>query len=137
MASETQATNVSPAQLEGRIQVQVTADVNITAAIARRLVNTELMMKVGQGVMTGEPRIYIHGTDIYWEVPLFVVPPDDDDNTYPLGKSAFVDAIAGRYVLTEGEIQEIRAISRPILGKLYPETKAWVEKLKQMKTRTS
>lgn len=39
--------------VSGKVQVQVIADVNITAPIARRLVNIELMKKVGQMIMEG------------------------------------------------------------------------------------
>ena len=124
-------------QESGQIRVQVTASISITAPIARRLVNVELMKKVGQMIMTGEPEIYIDGKNIYWKVPLLVVPPDDDDNTYLLGKYALVDAIAGRYTMDKQFIEELRAEARPILERLYPETKAWVQKIKELRKKCS
>jgi hypothetical protein len=56
------------AVVSGWVRVQVTADVNITAPIARRLVNTELMKKVGQMIMAGEPELLIDGKKVYWKV---------------------------------------------------------------------
>ena len=70
----------------GRIRVQVTTDVNIAAPVARRLVNTELMKKVGQMVMAGEPELFVDGQKVYWKAPLLIVPPDGDANAYPTGR---------------------------------------------------
>jgi hypothetical protein len=134
MASEAQETNVPSPQLEGRIQVQVTADVNITAAIARRLVNIELMKKVGQSVMAGEPEIYIDGQQFFWKVPFLVVPPDDDLSTYPTGRYALVDAISGCYVLDKASITELKAATRPILYQLYPDLPEWMQKIREAKS---
>ncbi|MDA1190092.1 MAG: hypothetical protein O3A46_00235 [Candidatus Poribacteria bacterium] len=115
-----QAVDSSGAQ-KGRIRVRVDADVNIAAPIARRLVNVELMKKIGQMVMTGEPELLVEGEHVYWKVPLLVVPPEDDPNTYPTGRFAYVDAIAGRYALTKTENEALRKAAYPILKELYPE----------------
>jgi hypothetical protein len=106
---------------KGRIRVGVTAEVNITAPVARRLVNIELMKKVGDMLMTGEPELVIDGQKIYWKVPFLVVPPDDDPNIYPTGTYALVDAISGLYVMNPKEIDTLKAAAYPILDRLYPE----------------
>lgn len=106
----------------GKIRVEVTAEVNITAPIARRLVNVELMKKVGQMVMAGEPDLVIERERVLWKVPFWVVPPEDDPNTYPTGTHALVDAISGIYVMSKKEIETLKAVARPILDKLYPES---------------
>lgn len=121
----------------GRIQVQVTADVNITAPIARRLVNTELMKKVGQMIMAGEPELLVDGQKLYWKVLFLVVPPEGDTNIYPTGKHALVDALSGIYVMSKKEIEELKAASDPILDHLYPELKEWMKKVKEAKEAKS
>lgn len=121
--------------VSGKVQVQVIADVNITAPIARRLVNIELMKKVGQMIMAGEPELLIDGQKVYWKVLFLVVPPDNDPNTYPTGKYALVDAISGIYILGKKEIEELKAASDPILDRLYPELEVWMEKVREAKPK--
>ncbi|MDA1193148.1 MAG: hypothetical protein O3A46_15840 [Candidatus Poribacteria bacterium] len=104
----------------GRIRVEVSGDINIGAPIAQRLVDIELMKKVGQMVMAGEPMLLVDGERIYWKVPFVAVPPDDDPNTYPIGVHALVDAIAGTYTLTQSDKEAIRHSARPILYRLHP-----------------
>lgn len=115
----------------GRVQIQVTADVNITASIARRLVNTELMKKVGQMIMAGEPELLVDGQKIYWKVPFLVVPPENDPKTYLTGRYALVDAISGIYMLGKKEIEELKAVARPILHQLYPGLKERMQKVRE------
>jgi hypothetical protein len=107
--------------VRGQIRVEVTADVNIAAPIARRLVNIELMKKIGDMLMAGEPELLIDGQNVYWNVPFWVVPPDEDPNTYPTGTSALVDAMSGLYVMSPQEIEGLKAAAYPILDTLYPE----------------
>jgi hypothetical protein len=106
-------------------KIQVVANISINAKIARRLVNVQLMRKVGQMIITGEPEIAVDGESIYWKVPLFVSPPDDDENIYPLKTAVFVDAISGIYVMEAGFVEQLRAESTPILRQLYPELEVW------------
>ena len=122
-------------QAQGRIRVEVTADVNITAPIARRLVNIELMKKVGDMIMTGEPELLIDGQKIYWKVPFLVVPPDDDPNTHPTGQYALVDAISGLYVLEDDAIEQLKTTSEPLLDRLYPELEAYMQKIREVRGR--
>lgn len=125
---------VQPAA-SGRIRVEVSADVNITAPVARRLVNTKLMLKVGQMILAGEPELLIDGQQISWKVPLLVVPPDDDPKSYPTGRYALVDAITGLYTMTSQEIEELKAASDPILDQLYPDVTEWLEQVQEARTR--
>ncbi len=126
---------ISPTETQASptIQVEIKAEVNITAVIAKRLVNIELMEKVGQMIMAGEPELAIDGQKIYWKVPFLVVPPDNDPNLYPTGSYAFVDAISGIYVLDEEAQKELITLSDPILDRLYPELKEWVQKVKEVR----
>ena len=111
----------------GRIRVQVTADVNIAAPVARRLVNTELMQKVGQMVMAGEAELLVDGQKVYWKVPLLVVPPDGDANVYPTGRCALVNAYSGIYVLNKKEVEALKSAARPLLYRLYPDLpEGWI-----------
>jgi hypothetical protein len=118
---ELHETWAGPPTTAGRVQVHVTADVNITAPIARRLVNVELMKKVGQMIMAGEPELLVDGQRVYWKVPFLVVPPLGDPHTYPTGTYALVDARSGLYGMGEREIEVLKAAALPILDRLYPE----------------
>ena len=109
-------------------QIQVIANISINAKVARRLVNVQLMKKAGQMIITGKPEIKIDDDKIYWKVPLFVVPPDGDDKTYPLKQTALVDAISGAYVMAPDFVQKIKAESTPILRQLYPNLEIWDQK---------
>lgn len=119
--------------VKGQVRIQVTADVNITAPIARRLVNLELIKKVGDLIMTGESELVVDGTKVYWKVPLLVVPPDEDENTYPTGEYALVDAISGLYVLEEEAIEKLKEAARPILDRLYPDLDTYLSSIKKIR----
>jgi hypothetical protein len=114
----------------GRIHIEITADVNIAAPVARRLVNTELMKKVGQMLVAGDPELLVEGDKIYWKVPIMIVPPLDGTPAYPSGKYALVNAISGLYSMTKEEVKEIESASEPILQRLYPNLDDWVEQVR-------
>ena len=109
-------------------RIQVVSNISINAKVARRLVNVQLMKKVGQMIITGEPEITVDGSKIDWKVPLFVVPPDGDDNTYQLKHSAFVDAISGIYIMDADFVEKLKAESTPILRQLYHHLEVWSKK---------
>ncbi|MBI4532152.1 MAG: hypothetical protein HY709_11610 [Candidatus Latescibacteria bacterium] len=121
--------------VKGQIRVEITADVNITAPIARRLVNTQLMLRVGQMIMAGDPELVIEGQKISWKVPFLVVPPEGDPSTYPTGTYALVDAITGLYTMTKQEIEALKVVSDPILDRLYPDLAEWLEKVQEVKAQ--
>lgn len=104
----------------------------ISAVEARRLVNIELMKKVGQMIMAGEPEQLIEEGKVYWKVPFLVVPPDVDTNVYPIGKYALIDSTQENYELDEREKEEIKAASRPILYELYSDLKDWMRKIQEV-----
>lgn len=131
----TDAINTFQTTIMGQIHLQMTADVNITASIAKRMVNVELMKKVGDLIMTGEPELLVDGQKVYWKVPFLVVPPDDDSNTYPTGEYALVEAFSGLYVLKEGALQKLRAAAGPILDCLYPDLEAYIQKIREVQSR--
>jgi hypothetical protein len=82
-------------------------------------------------IIPGEPEIIIKREKVYWKVPLFVVSPDGDENTYPLKLSAFVDAISGVYIMEPDFVEKLKAESTPILYQLYPNLEVWDEKRQQ------
>ena len=131
--TKSQAGQAIASEGRGRIQVQVTADINIAAPIARRLVNTELMKKVGQMIMADEPELLVDGQKVYWKVPFLVVSPEGDTKIYPTGKHALVDALSGIYIMSKKEMEELKAASDPILDQLYPELEGWMKKVKEAK----
>ncbi len=108
--------------------IQVVANISIDAKVARRLVSVQLMKKVGQMIIAGKPEISVDGNRVYWEVPLFVVPPDGDSNTYLLVNVARVDATSGIYIMESDFIETIKAESTPILRRLYPNLSIWRQK---------
>ena len=119
--------------VKGEIHVEITADVSITASIARRLVNTQLMLKVGQMIVAGEPELVTEGQTVYWKVPLWVAPPAHDPTIYPTGTYTLVDAILGTYMLSKQDIEEVKAAARPLLYQLYPDLPEWMEKIRAVK----
>jgi hypothetical protein len=113
------------------IEVTIKAEVGISARVARRIVNVELIKKVGDLIMTGTPELFMDGKKLYWKVPFLAVPPDDDANTYPTGQSALVDAHSGLYVLEEEDIVCLKTAARPILTQLYPDLEEYIRKARE------
>ena len=109
------------------ITIQITATLSVSAEVARRMVNVELMMKVGQLVITGEPKLVIEGESVFWKAPLFVAAPTSDGNTYPLTLFALVDAISGRYVMAPEFAGAVKKESIPLVQQIYPNIPCWGE----------
>ena len=109
------------------ITIQITATLGVNAEVARRMVNVELMMKVGQLVIAGEPFWVIEGERVFWKVPLFVASPSGDGNTYPLKLFTLVDAISGMYVMNPEFAEAVKRESIPIVQKIYPKIPRWGE----------
>ena len=109
------------------ITIQITATLSINAEVARRMVNVELMMKVGQLVITGAPELVIEGQRVFWKVPLFVASPTGDHNTYPLKLFALVDAVSGMYAMEQKFAETVKRESNPIVQRIYPQIPRWAE----------
>jgi hypothetical protein len=109
------------------ITIQITATLSLNAEVARRMVNVELMRKVGQLVITGEPELLIEGEQAFWKMPLFVASPVGDDNIYPLKPSALVDAISGMYIMDAEFVEAVKEESLSIIQTIYPKQPRWGE----------
>jgi len=91
----------------GRMQmsINVSVDVNVTAATARRQVNTFMASYVGNLLLADEPVITV--TDrIVWRVPIYLTNPVDGR----IGRvgEADVDVETGEMLLTEEQISRIK-----------------------------
>ena len=124
-----------PAQtIETRdMEVSIKANLGVSDRVARRMVNLELIKKVGDLIMTDNPELLMDGEKLYWKVPFLVVPPDGDPNTYPTGQYALVDALSGLYVLEEETIEDLKKASEPILDQLYPELNEYMQRVRECK----
>ena len=101
--------------------IQAVVNVNEGAYNAQKQVNLQLMRKIGQLVIAQKPEeLVCCGDNIYWKVPLSVVDLSGDKKKYPLQSHAWVDAISGRYTMSNEFTARIQAESTPILRRLYP-----------------
>ena len=108
--------------------VTIKANLGVSDRVARRIINVEIMKKVGDLIVADVPKLFMKDDRLYWRAPLLVVPPDDNPNTYPTGEYALVDAHSGIYVLKEQEVARLKAVSRPILTRLYPDLEEYIQK---------
>jgi len=113
------------------MEVNIKASLGISDRVARRIVNVEIMKKIGDLMVAGVPKLYMKENRLYWRLPFLVVPPDGDPNTYPTGEYALVDAHSGIYVLEEQDVVHLKAVSRPILTRLYPDLETYLQKAQE------
>jgi hypothetical protein len=88
-----------------QIDVHLSAEVNVTAAIARRKVNAFLATNVGNLLLADEPVLTL-GERIVWRVPIDLTAPPDGR----LGRvgEVDVDVESGELLLDEEQITRIR-----------------------------
>jgi len=91
----------------GRLQMDLhlSIEVNVTAAIARRKVNAFLATHVGNLLLAGDPVLMLSDR-IAWRVPVDLTAPPEGR----LGRvgEVDVDAESGELLLSEAQIEEIR-----------------------------
>lgn len=87
-----------PAQAEVKIELTLTAQVNVTAQSAQRQVSKLLLDQVGN-LLYGERPSLVAGEKLWWRVPVWIALP----TTGPLGQvGAFdVDAQTGEIMYTQ------------------------------------
>lgn len=88
-----------------QIDIHLSVEVNVTAAIARRKVNAFLATNVGNLLLADEPVLTL-GERIVWRVPVDLTAPPDGR----LGRvgEVDVDVESGELLLDEGQITRIR-----------------------------
>jgi hypothetical protein len=95
----------------GRLQVDIhlTAEVNVTAAVARRKVNAFLATHVGNLLLADEPALTL-GEHIVWRVPVDLTAPPEGR----LGRvgEVDVDVESGELLLDDAQIEEIKVHAR-------------------------
>ena len=103
----------------GRLQVDVhlSVEVNVSAAIARRKVNAFLATHVGNLLLSGEPDLTL-GERIVWRVPVDLTAP-------PMGRlgrvgEVDVDVESGELFLDEAQITEMQERARRLVAGSTP-----------------
>ena len=108
--------------LSGRVEVNinVSADVHITATIARRRVSRLVISEIGNLLYGGEPSLII-GERICWRVPVLLAYPD----TGPVGQvgTLDVDVETGEVLVTPTQLAEITDYAHYIAQRTASTTK--------------
>ena len=88
-------------KMENGIQAAIHIKGIITPEDAQRVVNVQMIQKMGLLVTTGKPQLLLDQAKniICWQVPFLVQPPINDPNIYLTGEYAIVDAYSGAYTL--------------------------------------
>ncbi len=100
-----------------QIDVHLSADVNVTALMARRKVNAFLATNVGNLLLADEPALTV-GERIVWRVPVDLTAP-------PAGRvgrigEVDVDIESGELLLSEAQIEEIRQRAQRLAARTAP-----------------
>src|SRR5687768_6236481 len=85
MDAEIEALNL-PRNGRVEVNIQVSADINISAAVARRRVSRLVVSEIGNLLYGGEPTMII-GKRICWRVPVWLAYP----STGPVGEVGTLD----------------------------------------------
>lgn len=93
-----------PAQAEVKIELSVTAQINVTAQTAQRQVTKLLLDQVGN-LLYGERPSLVAGERLLWRVPVWLAIP----TTGPLGQvgTLDVDTETGEILFTQNLLDEI------------------------------
>jgi hypothetical protein len=95
----------------GRVEVKIdlTADIHVTAATARRRVSRLVISEIGNLLYGGEPSLVV-GERICWRVPVLLAYPD----TGPVGQAGAldVDVETGEVLVTPEQIEAITNYAR-------------------------
>ncbi len=101
------------------VDIRVSADIHITATVARRRVSRLVISEIGNLLYGGEPTLVV-GERVWWRVPVMLAYPD----TGPIGQvgTLDVDVETGEVLASSDKIAEIanyaqfiaqRAAARP------------------------
>ncbi|HRQ39443.1 MAG TPA: hypothetical protein PLD25_16165 [Chloroflexota bacterium] len=93
-----------PAQAEVKVELTVTAPINVTAQSAQRQVSKLLLDQVGN-LLYGERPNLVAGEKLWWRVPVWIALP----TTGPLGQvgALDVDVQTGEILYTQLMLEEI------------------------------
>lgn len=93
-----------PSQTEVKIEVSLTAHINVTGQTAQRKVSNLLLDEVGNLLYEEQPNLVV-GTELLWRVPVWLALP----TTGPLGEVGYldVDAQTGEILFTRQQLDEI------------------------------
>jgi hypothetical protein len=98
-----QLEGIKPPQ-SGRIEIHVSADINITARTARQRVSRLVASELGNLLFGGDPTLVV-GERVVWRVPVTLAYPD----TGPLGQigTLDVDVETGQVMVTPEQLAKI------------------------------
>jgi hypothetical protein len=87
------------------IRIHVSAEMQITAAVARRRVSRLVISEIGNLLHGGEPALVV-GERMVWRVPVVLAYPDRG----PVGQAGTldVDVETGEILVTPHQVEEIR-----------------------------
>jgi len=93
-----------PSQAEVKIEVSLTARINVTAQTAQRKVSKLLLDEVGNLLYGEQPNLVV-GTQLLWRVPVWLALP----TTGPLGEVGYLDmdTQTGEILFTRQQLDEI------------------------------
>lgn len=95
-----------PSQVEVKVELTVTAPINVTAQSAQRQVSKSLLDQVGN-LLYGERPNLVAGEKLWWRVPVWIALP----TTGPLGQvgTLDIDAQSGEILYTQLILDDIEA----------------------------
>lgn len=95
-----------PSQVEVKVELTVTAPINVTAQSAQRQVSKLLLDQVGN-LLYGERPNLVAGEKLWWRVPVWIALP----TTGPLGQvgTLDIDAQSGEILYTQLILDDIEA----------------------------
>jgi hypothetical protein len=85
------------------VKIEVSADINVTAYVARQKANRFLILQVGDQLMAGDPMLAV-GPGLRWRIPVRYAP----SMRGPLGivGHLMVDATTGEVAVADGQTTE-------------------------------
>jgi hypothetical protein len=101
------------------VSINISADVHVTATVARRRVSRLVISEIGNLLYGGEPSLVI-GERICWRVPVLLAYPD----TGPVGQAGTldVDVETGEVLVTPEQLAEITDYAHYLAQRTAPAT---------------
>ncbi|GIK56460.1 MAG: hypothetical protein HND44_22030 [Chloroflexi bacterium] len=109
-----------PSQSEVKVELTVTAPINVTAQSAQRQVSKLLLDQVGN-LLYGERPNLVAGEKLWWRVPVWIALP----TTGPLGQAGTldVDAQSGEILYTQFILDDIEARAHALIERSSSSTR--------------